>query len=294
MKSESQFTEEDWRTLITRIGDGRCTPFLGAGVAHGILPLGGDVARELAREYGYPFAESADDLIRVSQYVALNHDPMYVKQKLAKTFGRAQLPGRKEMPGEPHRMLAKLPLPLYITTNYDDLLMQALAERYKKPERELCRWSEAIHDSLPSVFDAGRTPPYSPHPATPLVFHLHGHAGVVESLVITEDDYLEFLFNLSANRRLLPPPVARALGATALLFIGYRVADWNFRVILRGVARAGFENILVMPAPDDGAEKEKIQAYLARYYGKLDIRVYWGTAASFLRALLEHAGDSFD
>lgn len=293
MKPKSQFTEDEWRTLVARIGEGRCTPFLGAGVAYGTLPLGGEVAETLAREYGYPFSKSADDLIRVSQYVALNHDPMYVKQKLADTFKRARLPEREEVRDEPHRMLARLPLPIYITTNYDDLMVQALIARRKKPERDLCRWSESIPDSPPSVFEEGRTPPFEPHPATPLVFHLHGHADVVESIVVTEDDYLEFLFNLSANKKLLPPPVARALAGTVLLFIGYRVADWNFRVILRGLARAGFGNILVMPAPDD-EKKEKVQTYLARYYGKLDVRVYWGTAAEFLRELMGYADDSFN
>ena len=290
----SQLSDGEWSDLVRRIGDGRCTPFLGAGAAAGVLPLGAKLAKTLAAEFGYPFDESADDLIRVSQYVALKRDPMFVKERLAETFGRARLPERGAVPDEPHRLLAKLPLPIYITTNYDDLMLQALAARPKRPERELCRWSEAIPEDPTSVFGEARNPPYAPHPATPLVFHLHGHAGVTESLVVTEDDYLEFLYNLCEDKTIIPAPVARALAGTVLLFIGYRVADWNFRVILRGLARVGFKNIAVMPAPGGEEKKQKAQEYLARYYGRLDIRVYWGTAAEFLRELLDHAGDEFD
>jgi hypothetical protein len=293
--TKSQFTEGEWATLVHRISEGRCTPFLGAGVAYGLLPLGAKVAQTLAKEFGYPFPETAGDLIPVSQYVALKHDPMFVKERLAETFSKARLPERVAGQSEPHRMLAKLPLPLYVTTNYDDLMYQALAERRKKPERDLCRWSEAITGAPPSAFDPARHPPYVPHPATPLVFHLHGHTGAVESLVVTEDDYLEFLFNLTERKNeLLPAPVSRALAGTALLFIGYRVADWNFRVIMRGLARAGYTNIAVMPPPGDEKQKDRAQEYLTRYYRQLDIRMYWGTAAEFLRELLDHAGDSFD
>ena len=83
---------------------------------------------------------------------------------------------------------------------------------------------------------------------------------------MTEDDYLEFLFNLTVSKnRLLPAAVTRALAGTALLFIGYRVADWNFRVIMRGMVPAGFTNIPVMPEPDSGEEqRKKIMDYLTR------------------------------
>ena len=39
----------------------------------------------------------------------------------------------------------------------------------------------------------------------PVVFHLHGHLGLAESLVLTEDDYLDFLVSISRNDDLIPP-----------------------------------------------------------------------------------------
>lgn len=59
----SQLPHEDWSLLIERIETGRCTPFLGAGVAADLLPLGREVAQELAKEFEYPF-ENTTDLIK--------------------------------------------------------------------------------------------------------------------------------------------------------------------------------------------------------------------------------------
>lgn len=289
---ESQLSDGQWEDLVRRIERGRCTPFLGAGVAAGILPLGGDVAETLSERYGYPYGKSRD-LTRVAQYLAVERDPMFVKEKLVQLVEGAKLPERRERPDEPHHLLARLPLPVYLTTNYDDLMMQALAARRKDPLSDVCRWTEYI-PAATSVLDLARNPPYVPSPANPLVFHLHGRADVVESLVVTEDDYLEFLGNVSESNGVIPQRVKGALTDAALLFIGYQLADWNFRVILRGLARPGYSNYAVMPPPGAGERTEKIQNFLTRYYGNLNVRVYWGTAQEFLRELFERAGGSFD
>ena len=51
-------------------------------------------------------------------------------------------------------MLARLPLPVYITTNYDEFMVQALSGQHKDPKRELCQWNELVRGS-PSVLDPG-------------------------------------------------------------------------------------------------------------------------------------------
>ena len=111
-------------------------------------------------------------------------------------------------------MLADLPLPVYMTTNYDDFMVQALKRCYRDPRRELCRWNESL-DGEESVFDTD----FTPTPANPVVYHLHGHT-IPESLVLTEDDYLSFLANIARNPKLLPVPIQRALDRSTCLFIG--------------------------------------------------------------------------
>ena len=85
----------------------------------------------------------------------------------------------------------------------------------------------------------GVDPGLVPTQANPVVFHLHGHYDVPESLVLTEDDYLDFLVAVSRDDGLLPHQIQKALAGASLLFLGYRLADWNFRVIHRGLVMAG-------------------------------------------------------
>lgn len=279
-----------WKLLIDRINDGRCTPFLGAGMCYGVLPLGGDVAQTWAREYNYPL-DDAPDLARVSQFTALDRqDAAFPKETILRMFeGKSPDFGDQY---EPHRLLAGLPLPLYLTTNYDGFMFEALKRRRKDPKRDTCRWNNYTKQ-YPSIFETA--PGYEPTPANPLVFHLHGYDQLSDSLVLTEDDYLDFIVNLWNDPALLPPVIKRALSGTTLLFIGYRIADLNLRAILRaasrtmerGGRRTHFATMLLPAVAADAARQEAAQKFLNKYYGNLDVRVYWGTAREFLRELWE-------
>ena len=48
-------SEEDWEILVARIKDGKCTPFLGAGVCAGYLPMGSELAEKMAEKLSTPF-----------------------------------------------------------------------------------------------------------------------------------------------------------------------------------------------------------------------------------------------
>jgi hypothetical protein len=197
-------------------------------------------------------------------------------------------------PTEPHRVLANVNLPVYVTTNYDDFMVKALVRHYRQPNRILCQWNRAVKDYVrdnPTILE--KDPTYKPTVANPVVFHLHGHVPIAESLVLTEDDYMDFLVNISADPNLIPAPIARALTGSSLLFIGYRITDWNFRVLLRSFDRLAESsvsrlNVAVMRAPAGSDEvKEKTQDYLTKYYENIDVRVYWGTARDFVKELWE-------
>jgi len=281
---------KDWTVLLARIREGNCTPFLGAGASFGALPLGGTIAQEWATEHGYPLDDSTD-LIRVSQFVAIEmEDAMYPKEELSRRFKNVQAPDFTS-PDEPHGFLADLPLPVYITTNYDDFMVKALIARGKRPEQEICRWNSRLH-SIPSVLNR---PDYIARPETPLVFHLHGHAGIPESLVLTGDDYLDFLIAISKKEvQVVPPRIQEAMAGASLLFIGYRIADWNFRVLFRslvGYLEASQQrkhvSVQILPLGERAASQQKLKAlnYLDQYYKGLDTRMYWGTSREFMAEL---------
>ena len=224
-----QVTDRDWERLLARILDGKCTPFLGAGASVGTLPLGGDVARRWAAEEGYPL-EDEFDLARVAQFVSINGDPMWPKEKIC-TELRGLGPPDFDRPGEPHAALAELPISLYVTTNYDDFMIQALRGVGKSP----------LGSSVAGTSSCGRcrassTATGSSRPSTSRWYiHLHGTLDVPESIVLTEDDYLDFLVAVSRREDVLPPQIQGALASTSLLFLGYKLADANFRVLHRGL-----------------------------------------------------------
>ena len=281
--------EKDWDTLLRRIKDGKCTPFLGAGACFGVLPLGSEIARKWAKEYDYPLCD-INDLARVAQFLVVDRDDhMFPKEEIVRLFKDVAPPDFNE-PGEPHGILADLPLPVYITTNYDDFMVRALKSRNKDPKQELCRWNKYIKGQ-PSIFAS--EPGFTPTTANPVVFHFHGCKEVPESLVLTEDDYLDFLVNISRDQALLPPRIQKALTGASLLFIGYRLADWNFRVLFRGLISSMEGSLrrlsVAVQLPPDASEPERLkaQSYLTEYFKNTDVRVYWGTARDFSTELKE-------
>jgi hypothetical protein len=286
-------SEEDWDILVESIKDKTCTPFIGAGACKGSLPLGSELAREWAQKFKYPLSDTGD-LARVSQYLAVKKFEMYPKKIIEDRFQQVKAPNFAE-PNEPHGLLAELPLPIYITTNYDSFMTLALKARNRDVKQELCRWNGFFQQDVKSVFFDEKNQPvdYKPTIASPLVYHLHGHYEVPQSLVLTEDDYLEFLTQISSNHTLLPTPVRKALSSTALLFIGYSLSDWNFRVLFRGLiaslgASLGFQSVAVQLAPasveDSDESRRSAMEYLNVYLGKIQkiqLKVFWGDIGDF-------------
>jgi hypothetical protein len=279
-------SESDWDILLGRIRDGICTPFLGAGANQGILPSGRKIAATWAAAYEYPLQDNFD-LARVSQFLAVGKDAVWPKEEIKRMFAREgpiDLEATLRASLNPLSVLAKLPLPVYMTTNYDHFMSEALRFEGKTPRLEICRWNELVRKKHKSVFEG--KPAFIPTSANPVVFHLHGHLDMVESLVLTEDDYLDFMITFS-RLDLLPPRIQESLTFSSLLFLGYRLADIDFRVIFRSLFR-GVEdslrriNIAIQLPPDEGPSA---QAYLDRYFDNARVKVYWGDTIEFCAEL---------
>lgn len=284
-------TDDDWKNLLEKIKFGKCTPFLGAGASFGTVPLGSEIASKWAKEYEYPLDDSLD-LARVAQFVAVTEeDHMTPKDRMQDLFRSLPLPDFTLL-DEPHRVLADLPFPIYITTNYDNAMLSALENRGRDPKLELCHWNTYLEESLESIFDKDEN--YIPTKANPLVFHLHGHYTVAESMVLTEDDYLDFLIHVSEDKKLLPPCIRRAMTSSSLLFLGYKIADWDFRVLFRRIIGYLDKSIIrthisIQITPEHEGismeQQEMMQKYLERHYAQDKVRVYWGSCDEFAAEL---------
>jgi hypothetical protein len=287
----NKLEENDWDLLLRRIKDGNCTPFLGAGACCDKIPPGSRIANEWAEKYDYPMEDSYD-LMRVAQYVAVTEDAMTPKEEICKMIEeRSKIIPTKcfEFPDDIHGVLADLPLPVYITTNYDDFMVRALKSREKSPTQEICRWSKRIKQPKRTSSS------FEPTPENPMVYHLHGFYEMPESLVLTEYDYLDFLAAISKKQNLLPPRIQEAFTDSSLLFLGYRIANWDFHVLFRILVeyleistRKKHLSVQLVPGNVSENQKEKAQNYLDRYFNdfnNLHIQVYWQDCREFAAEL---------
>ncbi|MGD0339948.1 MAG: SIR2 family protein [Bacteroidota bacterium] len=273
--------DDDWDMILDQINEGKCTPFLGAGASQPYLPLGGDIAERWVEEYKCPLP-GCRDLPRVAQFLAVRKNPMFPKNQIVREFfSNMKLPDFDQQ-DEPHGILADLPLPIYVTTNYDHFMFHALSKRHKNPKLEVCRWNTILQKEK-SIFDEK----FEPNSENPVVFHLHGHFENAQSLVLTEDDYLYFLVNLEKDeKKLVPSPIVKAFTGSSLLFLGYSLSDWDFRVLFQGIVM-GMEkslrefSISVQLPPGE----EQMVNYWEKYLGDNGVKISWGTAREFAAEL---------
>lgn len=287
--------DDDWKQLVDYIRERRLTPVIGTGVLRGGVPEHMELAGEWADRWEYPFSDRRD-ISRVSQYLSLTQHQLLPHEQLKRRYAIASEPDF-DSPEELHGLLADLNLPLYLTTNYDDFMIKALARRRLEPMRGYPHWNQTLKEQagLESALGEARGP---------LVYHLFGHHGEPESMVLTEDDHFDFL-SAVGDPRLLPPIVKRAIGNTALLFIGYGVLDFGFRMLLRALLRSitapnkrlGVA-VQLPPAGLSSKQQAQVEKYLERFLNvskQFQFRVFWGTTVDFTRILRkrwkEHRGD---
>ena len=257
-----------WNLLCERIHDGFCVPFLGAGVNVGRpdeyegLPAAAGVVKALVEELlGRPIenleslarveADAAlqqqfadlcrpglHNLARVALYAEAGGDPAYFMSLL-----RRIVPDEDRTPSQLLRVLARLPLRLIVTTNYDRLMERTLD---------------------PLVTD-GTRPPYTrvvqpvkgfdakdqrrlqndlkQHPGL-VLYKIHGTFGAdgeparesdLERVIITEEDYIEFLTVVGTKDAGVPALIRSRIVDSTLLFLGYGLEDWDFRTLFKAL-----------------------------------------------------------
>jgi hypothetical protein len=306
-----------WPFLLENVERGWCTPFLGPRVNAGLLPSPEAVAEKLADKYGYPLPDR-QNLIRVAQFMAVN-DPDLLRDDYLRLLQRSLFPYLDLVPtqeqrrqfrnaslsetiaalnwaervldvreNEIHHLLADLDLPLYVTTNADSFMVEALKHKGLSPRRVGPRWQP----------QAG-TPQYvlSPAPSRdqPVVLHLNGHDGDLEQrqhLVLSEDDYLAHFVRISRDQEtILPMDVLRAISQHTFLFLGYGIDDWEFRVLLQGligpIAQIGGAklHVGVQLEVEHEPNADNVVDYLRRYLRRFNIEIYWGTSQQFVSEL---------
>ena len=180
-------------------------------------------------------------------------------------------------------LLTELRLPIYVTTSYHSFMELALKQAGRSPRTEISYWHPRLK-GLPSNFRDGT---YQPTPEEPLVYHLLGHENYPESMVMTEDDYLDFLAGISEDwqwQEGIPGSVRQALSNSSLLLLGYNLWEWDFRVLLRGLIKRATNNKSPQSVSIQLREDEKERAYFQRYLEhEAGFEVYWENTTDLMQ-----------
>ena len=181
--------------------------------------------------------------------------------------------------------LANLPIKVYLTTCPYTFIEEALRRAGREPLTEVCRWRREL-DSIDPAIDAS----YKPSAAHPLVYHLHGLDRYPDSLVLSEDDHLEFLVNICQGAGNNAADRVHGLVRQALfddlILLGFSLSDWGFRALYAGLikpnGRQEDRGICCLQLVPNAVEKQNLQEYLERE-AKFD--VYWGEVSQYAQEL---------
>ena len=163
----------------------------------------------------------------------------------------------------------------------------------RKPVIDFCRWNLEV-ESWPSS-PLAENPDYVPTPDSPLVYHVFGVLNAPESIVITEDDYFDFLAAVASNSSLIPTMVLDKMVFSSLLFMGFGPEDWDMRVLLRSLLsretarkRSDYKHVAAVINLQKVESPKEARSYVENYFESFrqpPIHVFWSSLGEFCVAL---------
>jgi hypothetical protein len=224
--------------IASSVRAGKCVLFLGAGVhapappgipwnypAAIAPPFGGALSQKLADESSYLIDYpncNPRELPRVAMHYELK--PGKGRQALFNKV-RAEVEVGKQ-PSPVLRALAELNFPLIVITNYDSFFERSLPSVKQADIR--------IYEPKPNT-DSPTADFGDLTGLTPGVCKIHGDFTRPESLVITDEDYIQFVLRMRDEDSIHPFPfTARYLMRKyPTLFVGYSLLDYNLRLFIK-------------------------------------------------------------
>ena len=299
---------QKWSSICHQVNKGKFIPILGPELGEDLFGGTRELARELAEKHAFPLAEhDRTDLAKVSQFISTSQSRRFAQEIVADQF-QSRLSERlglksdrlvelaaKKFQGQednPYRILSDLPAAVYLNASHDELLFQSLKAAKKEPESLVCSWRGKGVPKKPKPVNA------VPVSQTPWVYQVFGVFGKPDTLVLTEDDFFDYMIETSRSKLLLPALTGRLM-ESSLIFLGFRLTDWRFRVLFRMIvtqegseAMKDLSHVGVQVNPDENslADVERTMKYMESYFQEAkgeapSISIYWGSATDFLKEL---------
>jgi hypothetical protein len=301
-----------YKAIAKALTDGRVVPFLGAGASFSnrlgtswemgrkFLPSGYELACYLTSTFDYPAVEGSYsyNVARIAQYIAVTHGPGALYQKIHEIFAGPYSPtslhdffahlSKSSNNGGPQQRII-------ITTNYDDMMEQAL-EKAEVPFEVLSYIAdgEGKGNFLRRSADDEPAPIYEPNayrlPSDgSVIIKLSGSVDRLDprsdSFVLTEDDYIDQL-TMADLYNSIPVALRARIQRSHILFLGHSLRDWNVRVILRRIwpnQQRLYKSWAIQRHPD------RIEQQL---WAERGVEIHNVDLAEYINTLKEHIQDS--
>lgn len=230
--TRDRWADDDWQRLIYAINQGKCILMLGPDAAAEPvdgrqMPLTEMLAGELAGKLTVETRKAIDtrSLAQVSHCYALEKDRTLLEAAVTEFYQ-----ARTGHTSSFHRNLAALPFALTVTTTPDMMLWNALQKEGKKPRISSYNF-QVPGDNLQLVGEGSVD--------MPLLYYLYGRLDPPESLVLTDNDLLDFLVAVVSNNPSLPVDILSQFhdANKTFLFIGFGFQHWYLRILLHVLHR---------------------------------------------------------
>jgi len=243
----SLLEERDWRLLLRSIRKRQCILLLGPGATIDPSEPQGDplpvclalkLAEELRQAGKGTEIVTSSDLAHVAQIYA---QAMPKKRPGLEDVVEGFYAPYRNQTTPLHCDLAALPFSLCISTTPEHFLLNAFTQTPGKQPL----YSYYHFNPKPADARARRltSPLEEDSEHQPLIYDLYGSLDVLESLVLTENDLLDFIVNVTREAPPLHPSVTSRFSDrdTSFLFIGFGFRHWYMRILLH-VLKAGDHN----------------------------------------------------
>lgn len=213
--------ERDWDTLLWSLQQRNCILLLGPElVSEGDgqeATLTGDLARHLTADLS-PQYSHLREFPRVAQQYAAEIGRNDLEREVVR-FYRSHQADTSSI----HEALAALPFYFVITSCHDSLLQKAMRSQEKTPLVERYHFKGENKELVPT----GSV-------KSPLIYHLYGMPEEPQSLVLSENDLLDFLVAVISKSPRLPNNVSSELqkSGKSFLFLGFGIKHWYLRILL--------------------------------------------------------------
>lgn len=224
-----------WSSLVASLQSGQCVLVLGPDLPAAPIDANGGAeksVRDLFCENLVAQLEEEDQKVGEPTLFAVaqqyDDSPAFSTVNL-KNLAAGFFRDPKCEPGRLHRALTELPFGVILTTCHDALLEQAYRQKGVQVSRYWYHYRGEPRDNQEISGAAS--------PENPVIYHLFGTFDEPNSLVLTENDLLDFLIHVISGRPKLPDSLRSALRNKTFLFFGFGIKHWYIRVLLKLLVR---------------------------------------------------------